>query len=49
MQMAALVRAISRACGTQADVEMLRTIVMFYGVGLVVSLFLAGNGLDRVV
>jgi hypothetical protein len=55
--MAALASALSRASATQIDVETLKTIVIFCGVGLVVSLLLAGaltslqlapgtNGLD---
>jgi hypothetical protein len=55
--MAALASALSRASATQIDVETLKTIVMFCGVGLVVSLLFAGaltslqlapgtNGLD---
>jgi hypothetical protein len=39
--MTAIARALSRASGTQVDVEMLKTIVIFCGVGLVVSLLLA--------
>ena len=38
--MAALASALSRASATQIDVETLKTIVMFCGVGLVVSLLL---------
>jgi hypothetical protein len=41
--MATIARALSRASGTQVDVETLKTIVMFCGVGLVVSLLLAGG------
>ncbi len=44
--MAAIERALSRASGTQVDVETLITIVMFCGVGLVVSLLLAGGIAD---
>ncbi len=55
--MAAIASALSRASATQVDVETLKTIVIFCGVGLVVSLLLAGaltslqlppdtNGLD---
>ena len=44
--MAAIVRALSRASGTLVDVETLKTIVMFCGVGLTVSLLLASYGLD---
>jgi hypothetical protein len=39
--MTAIARALSRASGTQVDVETLKTIVIFCGVGLVVSLLLA--------
>jgi len=38
--MTAIARALSRASGTQVDVETLKTIVIFCGVGLVVSLLL---------
>jgi hypothetical protein len=44
--MAALVTALSRASATQLDVETLKTIAMFCGAGLVVSLLLATGGLD---
>jgi hypothetical protein len=44
--MAALVRALSRTSGTQLDVETLKTIAMFCGAGLVVSLLLATSGFD---
>jgi hypothetical protein len=55
--MAAFASALSRVSATQVDVETLKTIVIFCGVGLVVSLLLAGaltslqlapdtNGLD---
>ncbi len=43
---AAIARVLSRASGTQVDVETLKTIAMFCGVGLIVSLLLATNGLD---
>jgi hypothetical protein len=39
--MTAIARALSRAPGTQVDVETLKTIVIFCGVGLLVSLLLA--------
>jgi hypothetical protein len=45
-QMAAITRMLSRASGTQVDIETLKTIVMFCGVGLTVSLLLATYGLD---
>jgi hypothetical protein len=41
--MAAIARVLSRASGTEVDVETLKTIVIFCGVGLVVSLLLAGG------
>jgi hypothetical protein len=44
--MAAIARMLSRASGTQVDIETLKTIVMFCGVGLTVSLLLATYGLD---
>ena len=40
--MAAIASALLRASVTQVDVETLKTIVIFCGVGLVVSLLLAG-------
>jgi hypothetical protein len=45
-QMAAIARMLSRASRTQVDIETLKTIVMFCGVGLTVSLLLATYGLD---
>lgn len=44
--MTAIARVLSRVSGTQIDVEMLKTIAMFCGVGLTVSLLLASYGLD---
>jgi hypothetical protein len=44
--MATIAKALSRVSGTQVDVETLKTIVMFCGVGLTVSLLLASYGLD---
>jgi hypothetical protein len=45
--MAAIARALARALPVnQSEVETLKTIVMFCGVGLVVSLLLASYGLD---
>ena len=41
--MTAVARVLSRASGTDVDVETLKTIVIFCGVGLVVSLLLAGG------
>jgi hypothetical protein len=39
--MATIARALSRASGTQVDVETLKAIVIICGVGLLVSLLLA--------
>jgi hypothetical protein len=44
--MAAIARVLSRATGTKIDVETLKTIALFCGVGLVTSLLLAIQGLD---
>jgi hypothetical protein len=45
--MATVARVLSRRLpAAQSDVETLKTLVMFSGAGLVVSLFLAANGLD---
>jgi hypothetical protein len=44
--MAALARALSRVTGTQIDVEEIKPILIFCGVGLTVSLFLISYGLD---
>jgi hypothetical protein len=44
--MAAIARALSHVTGTDVDVEIVKTIAMFCGVGLMVSLLLAGYGLD---
>lgn len=45
--MAAIARALSRAfSGTEAEFETLKTIVLFCGAGLVVSLLLAISGLN---
>jgi hypothetical protein len=44
--MAALAKALSRVPETQVDVETLKTIVIFCGVGLTLSLILASYGLD---
>jgi hypothetical protein len=40
-QMTAIARTLSRASGTQVDVETPKSIVIFCGVGLLVSLLLA--------
>jgi hypothetical protein len=45
-QMIAIARILSRASGTEVDVETLKTIAMFCGVGLLVSLLFAAYGLD---
>jgi hypothetical protein len=39
----AIARVLSRASGTEVDVETLKTIIIFCGVGLIVSLLLAGG------
>jgi hypothetical protein len=44
--MVAIARALSRASGTDVDVERLKRLVLFCGVGLVLSLLLAGLGVD---
>ena len=45
--MTALARTLSRALGNEIDVETLKTIVIFCGIGLTVSLLLALTcGLD---
>ena len=45
-QMAAIAKGLSPASGAEVDVETLKTIAVFCGVGLVVSLLLAMNGLS---
>jgi len=45
-KMVAIARVLSRASGTNVDVDTLKTLVMFCGVGLTVSLILASYGLD---
>ena len=45
-EMATLAKVLSRASGTQVDVETLKTLIMFCGVGLTVSLLLASYGVD---
>jgi ribose/xylose/arabinose/galactoside ABC-type transport system permease subunit len=48
--MIAIVRALSRAFPeTQADTETFKTIALFCGVGLDVTLLMATNGLDMSV
>ena len=44
--MAAIAKVLSRASGTNVDVETVKTIAMFCTGGLVVSLVLASYGLD---
>jgi hypothetical protein len=44
--MAAIAKVLSRASGTAVEVETLKTIAMFCGVGLLVSLLFATYGLD---
>jgi hypothetical protein len=44
--MAAIAKVLSRVSGTQIDVETLKTLAMFCGVGLTVSLLVASYGLD---
>jgi hypothetical protein len=44
--MAAIAKVLSRASGIDVGVETVKTIAMFCGVGLVVSLLLASYGLD---
>ena len=44
--MAAIARVLSRATGTDVDVEIVKTLAMFCGVGLFVSLLMASYGLD---
>jgi hypothetical protein len=44
--MIAIARALSRASGTNVDVDTLKTLVMLCGAGLTVSLILVSYGLD---
>jgi hypothetical protein len=44
--MAAIAKVLSRVSGTEVDVETLRIIAMFCGVGLLLSLLLVSYGLD---
>ena len=44
--MAAIAQALSRVSGTQVDIELLKIIAIFCGVGLSVSLIAASYGLD---
>jgi hypothetical protein len=44
--MAAIASALDRALGIQIDVETLKTLALFCGAGLTVSVLLASYGLD---
>ena len=44
--MAAIARMLSRASGTEVDVETLKTIIRFCSVGLTVSMMVASYGVD---
>jgi hypothetical protein len=44
--MAAIARALSRASGAEIDVETLKIVIMFCGVGLTVSMMVASYGVD---
>ena len=44
--MAAIAQTLSRVSGIQVDIEILKSIAIFFGVGLAVSLLLASYGLD---
>jgi hypothetical protein len=44
--MTAIVKVLSRVYRTPIDIEMLKTIAMFCGVGLTVFVLLASYGLD---
>jgi hypothetical protein len=47
LQMTALVQALSRATGTEIDVESLTKVAIFCGIGLLISLLAIGTyGLD---
>jgi hypothetical protein len=43
---AAIARVLLRVSGTELEVETLKTIVIFCGIGLFMSLLLASYGLD---
>ena len=45
-EMVAIARVLSRVSGTNVDVETLKTLLMFCGVGLMVCLILVSYGLD---
>jgi hypothetical protein len=44
--MAALAKVLSRVTGTEIDIEEIKTILIFCGVGLAVSLLLVSYGFD---
>jgi hypothetical protein len=44
--MATIARMLSRALGTEVDVETLKTLIMFCGVGLTVSMMLVSYAVD---
>jgi hypothetical protein len=44
--MATIARVLSRASGTDVDIEIIKTLVMFCGVGLTVSMMVASYGVD---
>jgi hypothetical protein len=44
--MAAIARVLSRATGTDVDVEIVKMLAIFCGAGLLISLLLAAYGLD---
>ena len=44
--MAAIARALSHVSGTQVDIESLKIVAIFCGIGLGVSLIAASYGLD---
>jgi hypothetical protein len=44
--MAAITTALSRASGIDIEVDTLRTVLIFCGIGLTVSLLFASYGLD---
>jgi hypothetical protein len=44
--MAMIAKTLSRISGTQVEVETLKTLIMFCGVGLTVALLLASYGVD---
>jgi hypothetical protein len=44
--MVTIARVLARASGTEVDVETIKTLVMFCGVGLTVSMILASYGVD---